>query len=69
MKIKNEHPHNESTHAPLWKWILIIILVVAMPLFFSFVRNVQMQQALLSAPPVPEQGHEQKQPLKEKVNH
>jgi len=29
---------------PLWKWILIIVLVVAMPLFFSLYRTYQLQQ-------------------------
>ncbi len=33
-------------HVPLWKWLLIIILILALPLFFSFYRNVQIQRAL-----------------------
>lgn len=36
---------NESMQAPLWKKILIIILIIAMPLFFSLVRLSQIQQA------------------------
>ncbi|MDR3478485.1 MAG: hypothetical protein P4M14_10700 [Gammaproteobacteria bacterium] len=31
---------------PLWKWILIIFIVIAMPLFFSFYRSYQLQQIL-----------------------
>jgi hypothetical protein len=31
---------------PLWKWILIVVLVIAMPLFFSFYRSYQLQQVL-----------------------
>jgi hypothetical protein len=30
----------------LWKWIIIILLVVGMPLFFAFSRNFQIQQAI-----------------------
>lgn len=37
-----------------WKRVVIIILIVAMPLFFWFIRNIQMQQAMTSSEP--EQG-------------
>ena len=36
----------ESKQAPLWKWIVIIFLIIAMPLFFAFVRMEQIQQVL-----------------------
>ncbi len=32
--------------APLWKWIVIIILVIAMPLFFSYYRGIQTNLAI-----------------------
>lgn len=31
---------------PEWKRAMIIFLVIAMPLFFSFARTAQLQQAL-----------------------
>ncbi|RDI48060.1 hypothetical protein [Aquicella lusitana] len=37
---------HESKQAPLWKWIVVILIVIAMPLFFSFVNMMQTQQAL-----------------------
>lgn len=42
----------KTTPTPLWKMILVIVLVIALPLFFSFVRNIRMQQALNSEMPV-----------------
>lgn len=50
MKYLSRNPH-KSKKTPLWKWLVIIFLVIAMPLFFSFVRNVQIQNALTSNPP------------------
>jgi hypothetical protein len=51
MKDKNQSGHpNKSTKTPLWKWLLIGLLILAMPLFFSFVRNARIQQALVMAP-------------------
>lgn len=55
MKIKYLSRHPDAKHVPLWKWIVIILLVVAMPLFFSFYRTAQLQQAIRQTPPLPEQ--------------
>lgn len=46
MKFKHHliQKFNKSKQAPLWKWIVIIFLVIAMPLFFAFVRTIQIQQ-------------------------
>lgn len=51
MKVKHTRNPGKRRSAPLWVWILIILLVVAMPLFFSLVRNAQIQQALRSTVP------------------
>lgn len=37
---------HESKRVPLWKWLLIIAIAVAMPLFFSFDNDVETQEAL-----------------------
>lgn len=57
MKHDRNEP-NESPRAPLWKWLLIIILVLAMPLFFSFYRDAQIEQALMTSEP-PSQSNQQ----------
>lgn len=31
---------------PLWKWILIIIMILALPLFFLSYRSAQTQRAI-----------------------
>jgi hypothetical protein len=48
MKFKHHlvRHYHLAKNAPLWKWVVVIFLVVAMPLFFSFVRMQQMQQVL-----------------------
>jgi hypothetical protein len=48
MRIKHHlvRSYHLSKNAPLWKWVVVIFLVVAMPLFFSFIRIQQMQQVL-----------------------
>lgn len=38
-------------HVPLWKWLLIIIMVLAMPLFFSFYQDAQLQQTITNISP------------------
>lgn len=48
--MKHENTTHQTKRAPLWKWILIIALVVALPLFFSFVRTMQTQQVLNEEP-------------------
>lgn len=37
---------HESKQAPLWKWIVVIFMVVAMPLFFLIVNLMQTEQAV-----------------------
>lgn len=46
MKFKHHliRKFNESKQVPLWKWIVIIFLVIAMPLFFAFARTTKIQQ-------------------------
>lgn len=36
---------------PLWKSLLIIVLVIAMPLFFSLYRSYQLQRTIDSVSP------------------
>jgi hypothetical protein len=36
--------YHESKQAPLWKWIVIVFLVLALPLFFALVNTVNIQQ-------------------------
>jgi hypothetical protein len=49
--MKPEHmsrqPH-EPKRAPLWKWIVILFIVVAMPLFFAVIRQAQLQNVASS---------------------
>jgi hypothetical protein len=42
--------HEQKSHAngyrkkvPLWKWILVLLLVVAMPLYFAYYRMYNLQ--------------------------
>lgn len=35
----------------IWKWLLIILLAIALPFFFSVVRDTQIQQALMNSSP------------------
>lgn len=48
MKIKHHliRTYHQSKNVPLWKWVVVVFLVIAMPLFFSFVRMQQMKQVL-----------------------
>lgn len=48
MKLKHHiaKKFHESRQAPLWKWAIVIFIMIAMPLFFSFVRTTQIQQTL-----------------------
>lgn len=48
MKFKHHliRKYNESKRAPLWKRIIVIFLVIAIPLFYAFVRTTQIQQVL-----------------------
>lgn len=44
--MSHEHDHRVKPRAPLWKWLVIILVVVAMPMFFSFYREAQLEQAI-----------------------
>jgi hypothetical protein len=33
----------------LWKWAVVIFLIIAMPMFFLFVRTTEIQQVLDSS--------------------
>lgn len=48
MKFKHHliRKFQDAKSAPLWKWIIVIFIVIAMPLFFSFVNMMQTQQAI-----------------------
>ena len=48
MKIKHHimRKYHESKQAPLWKWLVVIFLVIAIPLFYSFINVMQIKQAL-----------------------
>lgn len=48
MKIKHHvvRKFHDAKKAPLWKWAVIIFIVIAMPLFFSFSNRMQTQQAI-----------------------
>ena len=48
-----------SKKTPLWRWLLIIFLVIAMPLFFSLVRNIQIQNALTNSTPENKKTHQE----------
>lgn len=52
MKIKHHliRKYHDAKKAPLWKW-LIIIIIVAMPLFFSLVNSVQTQEVISETNP------------------
>lgn len=50
MAHKHRPDQRKIKRTPLWKWIVIIFLIVGMPLFFSFVRSSQMQTALTPQP-------------------
>jgi hypothetical protein len=51
MKIKHHliRKFHESKQAPLWKWAVVIFLIIAMPMFFLFVRTTEIQQVLDSS--------------------
>jgi len=59
MKIRHHivRKFRDSAQAPLWKWVVVIFIIVAMPLFFTFVRTTQIQQV------VQEENNAQEQPL------
>lgn len=46
MRIKHHitRKFNDAKQAPLWKWVVVILLVIAIPLFYSFIRATQIQQ-------------------------
>lgn len=48
MKLKDHLARklHDSKQVPLWKWLIIIFLAIAMPLFFSFARNNQTEQVI-----------------------
>lgn len=46
------HPHHEqkddlAIRTPLWKWLVFILIVIALPLFYSFYNQVQIEQVLV----------------------
>jgi len=44
-----KHQHNEEptwSKKHKWKLIVVIIIVIAMPLFFSYARTMQTQQVI-----------------------
>jgi hypothetical protein len=55
MKPKNLARNSRFHSVAVWKRVVIILIVVAMPLFFSLYRSYQTQQALQLAPAEPTQ--------------
>jgi hypothetical protein len=47
---------------PLWKWIIIILIVVAMPLFFSYYRVSTLRYTINTAMPQTNAEHHTSQP-------
>jgi len=37
-----------AKRAPLWQWLLVILLAVALPLFYTFIGDVQIEQTVAS---------------------
>jgi hypothetical protein len=48
--------------APMWQWIVIILVVIAMPLFFSYYRTMRLQQVLGPTDTQPNPNHSASQP-------
>ena len=48
MQIKHHiiRKFHESRQAPLWKWIVVIFMIIAFPMFFMLVNTGQTQQAI-----------------------
>jgi uncharacterized membrane protein len=48
MKIKHHliRKFQDAKKVPLWKWAIVIFIIVAMPLFFSLVNMLQTQQVI-----------------------
>lgn len=58
------HHHQSEPNinkVPRWKWLLIILMIVAMPLFFSFIHSIQIQQALMNTTPANQPQNTSKQ--------
>jgi hypothetical protein len=47
---------------PLWKWIIIILIVVAMPMFFSYYRVNTLRYTINTAMPQTNAAHQTSQP-------
>ena len=41
---QTKEPHRKRV--ALWKWVVVILLIVAMPMFFSFYRTAQTRNAI-----------------------
>lgn len=35
-------------HLPLWQWFIIILLAVSLPLFYTFIGDMQIEQVIQS---------------------
>lgn len=53
MKLSKRTGQPHFRKAATWKWIVILLLVVAMPLFFSYYRTMRLQQVLGPNTPSP----------------
>ena len=42
----HDHEQPRKKRVPLWKWVVIILLVIAMPLYFAFFKGLQLQGAI-----------------------
>lgn len=48
MKIKHHivRKFNDAKGAPLWKWAVVIFIIIAMPMLYTFSDVMQTQQAI-----------------------
>ncbi|MBA3660227.1 MAG: hypothetical protein H0W64_00690 [Gammaproteobacteria bacterium] len=46
-----KHHEEKRKRMQLWKWLVVILIVLAMPLFFSYYREAQLQQVLIETAP------------------
>jgi hypothetical protein len=60
-KYKDDGGYRKRT--PLWKWVLILLLVVAMPLYFSYYRMTNLRYILKNTAPTSQQPQNSPPPV------
>jgi hypothetical protein len=48
---KNFNENGYRKRTPLWKWVVIILVVIAMPLFFAYYRMANLQFVIKNTMP------------------